>query len=232
MAKKKGLFAKLTGLSTEILEEFKHRDRGRDDILAEGVDGSALILEARGDVSQGPDETAEFFRNYARHIFVLQIQVGDRRPAYELTGSWLIPGYWKGREWIGWLQPGMTIPVKVIGDDQERVAVDWDAFEAAGGQKLVTDERQRTLDAQVAVETAQAMVQVADQLDERVAKGTMTADQAESQKRSMALSAVGELDDSPPMSASPREELEWQLKKGILDQATFDAIIANNPDLK
>jgi len=183
-------------------------------------------------VSKGPDETAEFPRGYARHVFVLQVRVGDGRPAYELTGSWLIPGYWDGREWIGWIQPGMTIPVKVIGDDQERVAVDWDAFKAAGGQKLVADEHQRKVDAQTAAAEAQAMVQVADGLDDRVAKGKMTAEQAEAQKRATELSATGELDDMPPMNASPREGFEWQLKKGLLDQATFDAIIANNPNLK
>lgn len=41
-----------------------------------------------------------------------------------------------------------------------------------------------------------------------------------------------EPDDEPPINASPRETLDWQLSKGFLDQATYDAIIANNPDLK
>jgi hypothetical protein len=68
--------------------------------------------------------------------------------------------------------------------------------------------------------------------DARVATGEMTAAQAESQKRAMELDAAGELDDSPPIGASPREGFEWQLKKGLLDQATFDAIIANNPKLR
>jgi hypothetical protein len=51
-------------------------------------------------------------------------------------------------------------------------------------------------------------------------------------KRMMAMSAAGELDDVPPITASPRESLDWQLAKGLLDQATYDAIIAANPKMK
>ena len=43
---------------------------------------------------------------------------------------------------------------------------------------------------------------------------------------------AAEADDMPPGDASPRETLEWQLRKGVLDQAAYDAIIANNPDMK
>lgn len=231
--KKKGLVERLTGFSPEFLEELKQRDRGRDDILAEGLDGFAVVLETHGDVSKDDDgDLTSFLRKDARHIYVLQIQVGDGRPPYDLTGSWLIPGYWKGRDWIALVEPGMSVPVNVVADDAERVAIDWDAFEAAGNEKLLLDARQSKLDAQAAAGKGQAMVQSADWIDERVAEGKMTQEQADVSKRAMAAAATGEDDLMPPDGASLRETLEWQLKKGYVDQATYDTIIASNPNLK
>jgi len=136
-------------------------------------------------------------------MYVLQVQVGDGRPVYELTGSWLIPGFRKGRDWVGMLQPGMTLPVKVRADDAENVAIDWDAFEASGGEKVVTEAWQRSPDSSAAV-SAQAM----------------------------SHSAAGDDDAMPPDNASPRDMLESQRRKGHVDQATYHAIIAANPNMK
>lgn len=237
MAKKrKSLTERLTGFSPDFLSQLKQRDRGRDDILAEGLDGFAVVQETHGDVNKDQDDGAFdlgwMFRKDARHIYVIQVQVGDGRPPYELTGSWGIPGYWKGRDWIGLVHPGVTLPVKVLADDAERVAIDWDAFEASGAEKALLDERQQELDTQTAAGQAQALLQGADWIDDRAAKGKMTEAQAETAKRAAVAASTGELDDMPPSSASPRELVEWQYKKGLLDQTTYDAILAANPDMK
>ena len=99
--------------------------------------------------------------------------------------------------------PGVELPVFVDPDDPQRVEVDWDRFAAEGGKQKFADAYQR---------------------------------KREAKTREVVEAAGGDMSqpysDTPPVNASPREFLEWQRANNIIDQATYDAIIANNPDMQ
>ena len=201
-----------------------------DVVLAEPLPGTAVV-RSRQRRSIAADESDRDAPS-AKYQLDLEVSVDGRDP-YSVSGKVKVPNRYFD------ITPGVSLPVKIEAKKPERIVVDWDAFDAAGGKQIVAeaadrwrrDQPKRQKEA-VEAHKAQAAAQFIDQLDKLVASGRMTPEQAESQKRAMELDAAGELDDSPPIGASPLEELEWQRKKGLLDQATFDAIIANNPNLK
>jgi hypothetical protein len=119
------------------------------------------------------------------------------------------------------------VPVKVHPSEPKRVAIDWDHWDATIWEDPPADDQPARVDPATAQANAEA-----DVIAQLLASGRVTEQQAESMKRMMAMSAAGELDDVPPITASPRESLDWQLAKGLLDQATYDAIIAANPKMK
>jgi hypothetical protein len=126
----------------------------------------------------------------------------------------------------------VILPVLADPDRPDRIEVDWDQFVAEGGVEAFWKAHEEQREAKVREAVAVADVDAAGELDARVAAGEMTQADADEQKRIIALASAGDLDDEPGINASPRETLDWQLGKGFLDRATYDAIIANNPDLK
>jgi hypothetical protein len=98
--------------------------------------------------------------------------------------------------------PGVELPVLVDPDEPQRIQIDWDQFLADGGKEKLQAAYQR---------------------------------KREARSREVAEAAGVDLSDpygEPPANASPREMLEWQREKGILDEATYQAILANNPNLE
>ena len=126
----------------------------------------------------------------------------------------------------------MVVPVYADPDRPDRIEVDWDQFVADGGVEAFWKAHEEQREAKVREAVAVADADAAAELDAAVAEGTMTRVEADEHKRITALASAGDLDDEPGINASPRETLDWQLAKGFLDRATYDAIIANNPDLK
>jgi hypothetical protein len=206
--------------------------REDDVVLTDAIPGTALIRHSARDQRRSDDDPDPRRMSWAKYELDLEVSVEGRDP-YPVTDTFKVPNRYFD------ITPGVSLPVRVEADKPEQLLVDWDAFDAAGGQEIVEKaadqwrrgQPKRQKEAEAAAQ-AQAVAQVTEQLDASVAKGRMTAEQAESQKRSMALSAA-DLDDMPELGVnSSREDLEWHLKRGLIDQATFDAFIANNPNLK
>ena len=165
-------------------------------------------------------------------MFLLDIQVADGRAPYQLQGAWKVPRFYQEWGWVVDVEAGMQLPVKVKADDPERVAIDWRGFEAAGGKQLVEEAQRKFVQEHQAEATAFGAQMATDALDKKAAKGKMTQEQADQHKHTIEMANSGQLDDMPPADASPRQMMEWQVKKGLMDQATFDAIVASNPNLK
>jgi hypothetical protein len=207
--------------------------REDDVVLTDAIPGTALIRHSARDQRRSDDDPDPRRMSWAKYELDLEVSVEGRDP-YPVTDTFKVPNRYFD------ITPGVSLPVRVEAETPEQILVDWDAFDAAGGQEIVekaADQRRRGQPKRqkeaVEAAQAQAVAQVTDQLDGYVAKGMMTPEQAESQKRANALAAADELDDPPEIGAnSSREDLEWHLKRGLIDQATFDALIANNPNLK
>lgn len=111
--------SRLSGIKEDTLDRAWHRDRDRDGLLAEGLGGTATVVEARGFASTDDDDI-ELLKRDERMLFLLEIAVSDGRAPYQLQGSWKIPGFSKGWDWVQHVVPGMQVPVKVKADDPER----------------------------------------------------------------------------------------------------------------
>jgi len=222
--------ARVSGIKEDTLDRAWHRDRGRDDLLASGLAGTATIVEQRGFPSTDDDEI-ELLKRDEHMLFLLEIAVSDGRAPYQLQGAWKIPGFYKGWDWVQHVEAGMQVPVKVKADDPERVAIDWEAFVAAGGREIVAEAERKYLAERQAGAVVAGTEAVDSYLDKQVAKGKMSQTDADQQRHVSAMTQSGQLDDMPPANASPRQMLEWQLSKGLMDQATYDSIIAANPNL-
>ncbi len=203
----------------------------KSDLLTTGLPGTAVILserrlDIRGDDSDGMDFLEQRFGSY-KFGFDLEVTLDDGRPPYTVSDKFKVPAPIGGES-----GPGVTLPVFVDPNDANRVEVDWKRFEAEGGAQAFADAYERKREEWARKGMAKADAADAQRLDAKVAAGEMTEAEADEHKRVTAMASAGELDDEPGINASPRETLDWQLKKGFLDQATYDAIIANNPDLK
>jgi hypothetical protein len=204
--------------------------RSKKDLAASGLRGRALVAHAeRLDLGTEDDSlrlTDVGLGSY-RFRFDLEVTLEDGRPPYTVSGKFKVPAKVGGQG-----GRGVILPVFADPDRPERVEVDWDQFVAEGGVEAFWKAHEEQREAKVREAVAVADADAARQLDAEVAEGKMTQAEADEQKRITALASAGELDDEPGINASPRETLDWQLAKGFLDKATYDAILANNPDLK
>jgi hypothetical protein len=205
--------------------------RRKPDLLTTGLPGTAVIvserrLDIRGDDSDGMDLLEQRFGSY-KFGFELEVTLDDGRPPYTVSDTFKVPAPIGGHS-----GPGVTLPVFVDPDNPNRVEVDWERFAAEGGAKAFEEAYERKREEWARKGMAKADAADAQRLDADVAAGKMTQADADEHKRITAMASAGELDDEPGINASPRETLDWQLKKGLLDQATYDAIIAANPKLK
>ena len=203
----------------------------KPDLRTTGLPGTAVILgerrlDIRGDDSDEMDFLEQRFGSY-KFGLELEVTLDDGRPPYTVNDSFKVPARIGGQS-----GPGVVLPVFADPNDPKRVEVDWDRFAAEGGAEAFEAAYERKREEWARKGMANADADAARQLDAKVAAGKMTQADADEQKRITAMASAGELDDEPGPGASPRETLDWQLKKGILDQATYDAIIANNPKLK
>jgi len=199
--------SRLSGIKEDTLDRAWHRDRDRDGLIAEGLGGTATIVEQRGFASSDDDDI-ELLKRDERMLFLLEIAVSDGRAPYQLQGSWKIPGFYKGWDWVQHVEAGMQLPVKVKTDDPERVAIDWEAFVAAGGREIVAEAERKYLEQRQATAVVAGTEAVDDYLDKQVSKGKMSQAEADQQRHVTAMAQSGELSDMPPMNASPREMLD------------------------
>jgi hypothetical protein len=232
MAKKRGLLGKITGAGKGYIDSLRKRDRDRDYILNNGLDGTAAILDNQGHYAKTDEGApARAYGDDERWRYLFRIEVADGREPYELGGNWFIPGYHKGREWLRFLEEGMTLPVKVVADKPDEVAIDWDAFEANGG-KTEIERRQAEREAEMLAQgQVRSEAQTAKWLGRFAKAGMISPEQAAQMQQAAASAGAGPTEEPPPLESSPRETLDWQLHTGVIDQATYDAILANSPNL-
>jgi hypothetical protein len=98
--------------------------------------------------------------------------------------------------------PGVTFPIYADPDEPTRIEIDWDQFIAEGG---VAEFREGHL------------------------RQYRTAAQVVGDEEEARLAAAG---PAPSMSSGPKEDLEYQLRAGIITKDLYDAMVANNPDLR
>lgn len=98
--------------------------------------------------------------------------------------------------------PGVTFPVCADPDDPTRIEIDWDRFIAAGGVDEFRDAHLRQ---------------------------HKTAAQVIGDEEEARLAAAG---PAPSMSSGPKEDLEWQLRTGVVTKDLYEAIVAANPDMR
>ena len=231
MAKKRGLLGKLTGFSGGYIDSLKKRDKDREYLLNNGVDGTATVLKNGGPLKQDEDSgtSARAYGDDERRTYTFRIEVQDGREPYELAGNWFVPQFFKGREWIRWIEEGTKLPVKVGKDDPNEVAIDWDAFEAVGAKADIEFARAVRYAEAMKDNEARAEAQASKLADRLSGMGAISPESAAAMKEMPSQPAPSE--EPPPIHASPRENLDWQLRNGVIDQATYDAILANNPKL-
>jgi len=98
--------------------------------------------------------------------------------------------------------PGVTFPIYADPDDPTRIEINWDRFVAEGG---------------------------VDAFREAHVEQHKTEAQRIGDKEEARLAAAG---PAPSMDSSPKEDLEWQLRTGVITKELYEAIVANNPDMR
>ena len=108
-------------------------DRRSDkDLERNGLPGTAVVKSRRSLSGADEDPLDNLLVRSARHRIALEVHV-DGREAYQVEDTYKVPRkYWK-------IATGVELPVRVDSQQPERVWIDWDAFTAAGGQKIVDD---------------------------------------------------------------------------------------------
>jgi hypothetical protein len=216
---------------TGFVDTMKKRDKDLDYLLNNGLDATATVLKDGGPYKT-EDESGASARAYGddeRRVYTLRVEVADGREPYELTGNWFIANFFRGREWIRWVEEGTKVPVKVGKDDPNEVAVDWDAFEAGGAKERIELSRAIRYAEHMESEHQRAEAQASKLADRLSKSGMISAESAAAMRQQVSQGSPSE--PVPPAKASPREHLDWQLRNGVIDQATYDAILTNNPKL-
>jgi len=103
------------------------------DLERQGLRGTAVVQSRRWDSTAGDDELIDtLLIRSASHKIDLEVHVDGRAP-YRVQGTFKVPRkFWK-------IARGVELPVLVDPERAERIMIDWDGFEAAGGKQIVED---------------------------------------------------------------------------------------------
>ena len=99
----------------------------KKDLLTEGIPGTAVVQSRRRADSSEADTV---LTRSARRDIDLEVTIEGRDP-YPVRDTFKVPKpYWA-------IAKGVSLPVRVDPEKPDRILIDWDAFEAAGGNQTV-----------------------------------------------------------------------------------------------
>jgi hypothetical protein len=110
----------MLGQANEQLAELNEQTGDQDRILAEGIDGEAVIV--------GMGTPARGAQRYNLDLD-LEVHVGGRSP-YRVANQYIVPA-------SAQLGPGVRLPVKVDPNDQAKIAIDWNSVGAGPARGAV-----------------------------------------------------------------------------------------------
>jgi hypothetical protein len=198
-------------------------NRSKKDLATEGIPGTAVIVTEDHFEGEAFGLTDVGLGSY-KFKFELEVTLTDGRPPYTVAGKFKVPAAVGGQS-----GPGVALPIAADPDNPKRIEIDWDQFLADGGAAKFEEAFAKKREARTREVVAANQPNTDKMLDDMVASGLISPAGAERQKKMNALQASG---ITPPDDASPRQMFDWQLANGVMDQATYDAIIANNPELE